>query len=1212
MNNNFSNSTIVAVPVNAVQVNLQTDAGLTVYVPLATRTSPGIVKIGDGLLIDPTTGLLSLDTDEITLLGVKVNGTALVPDEDKYVDVIVPTKTSDLTNDGYDGTSPYATEEYVWNYGGAVNGLILNDVQQTLDENKMIIVNIDKTTIGLGNVDNTSDADKPISTAVNNALSVMQNDIDSKLSKNSADVALMDNLTTSVLNDNVTLTKSFINLKTQVTSTDSFSLPLATDQTGGLMSSADYSQIRNNTSRIEQLEGQTKRLLYTDKTNPTAQEINDFVIDLGYTSPFSGIAVVVDQTFHIWHYYTNTSSWKDDGPDTVSQFTNSSPGVILGSATNGKVYAETDGTGSVYGWDTLTNRVSDLENNMPTNTSDLINDGDGDSPFATQAYVLLNGGKIDSISVNNVAQTIDVNKNVNITVPTNADYVDLTSAQIIEGKKIIKDTSLDFQNSNASGNASWQLEPDQYGQLGLHRTYNNIKSKMVEFNGNSIKPVGSNGNLGSATQRWANVYADNLNDGTNSIAIGNIANKNDILLKPLTLTSTTLSDDQYNLILNYDCILTADFNSLSYAKKGTIFTRPFEYNNTLRGIYITENKIGTYLVNMTTKEIGNGAQDIVLNNVASISTDTYKNGAGSTYMQFRSNDINVTKDLIANSGTNNLGTSTYKWKDLYLSGNLSDGTNSLSIADIASTSYVYANYVSIEPQTLTEAQKAQARQNIGAGSANATSVLVNNVVQSTLSFDSDPQTQITTNTNNISDILALIPAQASASDQLAPKSFVNSTVQTATANFRGNWATWSAVPTDVNNYPVDYAGSKTPTVNDYLVVQDASDYTGQTLEGTWRFKYTGTWSTNGKSGWQPEYQVNETPLTAAQLAALNSGITSTAVAQIGTNTTNIANKMDKVNPTGTGSLSINRKANTIVGYNSIALGNNVSSTGNTSFAEGYDTTASGTFSHAEGGSSTSSGTASHSENWMTTASGDYSHAEGFYTTAQTKSQHVFGEYNVLDTAGSTSTRGSYVEIVGNGTSGSARSNARTLDWSGNEWLAGNLSVTGTITGSQILTSEGGFTAGGAEWTAQAISDGTTNGVLIGDIAFGSSDGGNVVAIGDSAGAEDNGSVSIGSEAYSDIGAVAIGYQTDAHIGGVAIGQYALTGNVAGSIAIGAYAEATASGSIQLGTGTNNTASTFQVGSYQLLDANGKVPNGRLNGTQATYSLSGTTLTITTL
>ena len=132
--------------------------------------------------------------------------------------------------------------------------------------------------------------------------------------------------------------------------------------------------------------------------------------------------------------------------------------------------------------------------------------------------------------------------------------------------------------------------------------------------------------------------------------------------------------------------------------------------------------------------------------------------------------------------------------------------------------------------------------------------------------------------SRITSIEDKIPFQASSSNQLADKSFVNSSIQTNTANFRGNWNTWSDVPSDdVDLYPQDYAGSRIPTVNDYLVVENASDYTANTLSGTWRFKYSGVWETDGKNGWIPEYQVNEEPLTSEQVYAINSGITSDKV-----------------------------------------------------------------------------------------------------------------------------------------------------------------------------------------------------------------------------------------------------------------------------------------------------------------------------------------------
>lgn len=69
-------------------------------------------------------------------------------------------------------------------------------------------------------------------------------------------------------------------------------------------------------------------------------------------------------------------------------------------------------------FDTLSDKVDGLK------TSDITNDGDGTSPFATESYVDENGGKIDVIKVNGTAQTI-TNKEVDLTVPTKVS--DLTN-----------------------------------------------------------------------------------------------------------------------------------------------------------------------------------------------------------------------------------------------------------------------------------------------------------------------------------------------------------------------------------------------------------------------------------------------------------------------------------------------------------------------------------------------------------------------------------------------------------------------------------------------------------------------------------------------------------------------------------------------------------------------------------------------------------------
>lgn len=137
-----------------------------------------------------------------------------------------------------------------------------------------------------------------------------------------------------------------------------------------------------------------------------------------------------------------------------------------------------------------------------------------------------------------------------------------------------------------------------------------------------------------------------------------------------------------------------------------------------------------------------------------------------------------------------------------------------------------------------------------------------------------------------------------------------------------------------------------------------------------------------------------------------------------------------------------------------AEGSGTTASGTSAHAEGSSTTASGFDAHAEGGGTTASNTNAHAEGRGTEASGYNAHAEGDSTIANHKSQHVFGEYNIADPSSATaSDRGNYVEIVGNGTSLSARSNARTLDWDGNEVLSGKLTVGTAPTNNMDVTTK---------------------------------------------------------------------------------------------------------------------------------------------------------------
>lgn len=118
---------IVVMPVQPVPVIEIAKLGVLYHAPLATTLTPGIVQIGAGLLV--TAGLLEVNPDIIKIEQITLNGDIASPDENKSVNLIV-----------------------------------------------------DKTTVGLGNVDNTADLDKPVSTATGLALaeklSIQQNVIE--------------------------------------------------------------------------------------------------------------------------------------------------------------------------------------------------------------------------------------------------------------------------------------------------------------------------------------------------------------------------------------------------------------------------------------------------------------------------------------------------------------------------------------------------------------------------------------------------------------------------------------------------------------------------------------------------------------------------------------------------------------------------------------------------------------------------------------------------------------------------------------------------------------------------------------------------------------------------------------------------------------------------------------------------------------------------
>lgn len=154
--------------------------------------------------------------------------------------------------------------------------------------------------------------------------------------------------------------------------------------------------------------------------------------------------------------------------------------------------------------------------------------------------------------------------------------------------------------------------------------------------------------------------------------------------------------------------------------------------------------------------------------------------------------------------------------------------------------------------------------------------------------------------DEIDEINDMIPAQASPTNKLADKDFVNSSINSSAAFFRGTYAdqlallavAWQTTDPDAQYYVSnnDYAYVEEIVSGSAIGNWNPADHLGE----AWRFIYV------EGSGWEPQFKVNDTPFTAAQLAAINSGITATLVGEI----TTLGNtKADKVTGATSGDLA---------------------------------------------------------------------------------------------------------------------------------------------------------------------------------------------------------------------------------------------------------------------------------------------------------------------
>ena len=317
----------------------------------------------------------------------------------------------------------------------------------------------------------------------------------------------------------------------------------------------------------------------------------------------------------------------------------------------------------------------------------------------------------------------------------------------------------------------------------------------------------------------------------------------------------------------------------------------------------------------------------------------------------------------------------------------------------------------------------------------------------------------------------------------------------------------------------------------------------------------GTPGVNGKDGLTTAVRVNgstynhvEGTITLPDYPSVEGLATTTyvdeAVAGINIPEVDLSKYATKQNPSFGGSISMGRKSGTENGFNSLAIGVEVSSSAKASFAEGYN------------------------------------------TIADSQYQHVEGKYNISDSIGT------YAHIVGNGTS-NARSNAYTLDWEGNGYFAGKVTVGSAPESSMDLT------------TKQYVDDAIANIEISGGTDAPSDLSGYVTK----ANPEFTGYVSMGRSTGTSAG----NYSTALGKYVIAMGEASFAhGDSTSAFGVNSHAEgfsATATGTGSHAEGYNTiAASDYQhaEGKWNIEDSNNKyahiVGNGNANKKSNAYTL----------
>lgn len=252
---------------------------------------------------------------------------------------------------------------------------VINGVKGDLANEVLARQQADNTLQGKINDEKTARENADL--ALDGRLTTVEGIAGTAVQPNDIDKTVMTNLSNGTANTStVQLTRSKQNLKTGSTSSDTLSLPVASSTQAGVMNSSTYDAITDNTTNLNAIMNGAVAITGISASPSQIDLTNAWLLETSLPALINRASIYDVDNDKVWTYYTNDTTWhaaSNTAQVTVSTFTNSTEGIIKGSTNTGQVFAESDGTGSVNGWDTLTNAVSGKQDTLTAGSNITIN-----------------------------------------------------------------------------------------------------------------------------------------------------------------------------------------------------------------------------------------------------------------------------------------------------------------------------------------------------------------------------------------------------------------------------------------------------------------------------------------------------------------------------------------------------------------------------------------------------------------------------------------------------------------------------------------------------------------------------------------------------------------------------------------------------------------------------------------------------------------------